>query len=109
MTYTRISRCLLHILLNIKKEEMPSSGTPFVPYARILGFRKSAAPLLTAISKNSSIPLITKLADAKERLEEDALIMLQKDIQISQFYQGICALKTGFPSRMNTVFLLVIL
>lgn len=109
LTYTRISRCLLHILLNIKKEEMPSSGTPFIPYARVLGFRKSAAPLLTAISKNSSIPLITKLADAKERLEEDALIMLQKDIQISQFYQGICALENRLPIRNEYSIPLVIL
>lgn len=109
MTYTRISRCLLHILLNIKKEEMPSSSTPFVPYARVLGFRKSAAPLLTAISKNSSIPLITKLADAKERLEEDALIMLQKDIQISQFYQGICALENRLSIQNEYSIPLVIL
>lgn len=104
MTYTRISRCLLHILLNIKKEEMPSSGTPFVPYARVLGFRKSAAPLLTAISKNSSIPLITKLADAKERLEEDALIMLQKIFKSVSFIRESVLWKTGFPSRTNTVF-----
>ena len=67
------------------------------------------ADTVTAISKNSSIPLITKLADAKERLEEDALIMLQKDIQISQFYQGICALENRLPIQNEYSIPLVIL
>lgn len=59
-TLTRINRCLLHILLDIKK-------TAFCPplYARLLGFRKSSSALLTAMKKNSSIPIITKTADVK--------------------------------------------
>lgn len=105
MTYTRISRCLLHILLNIKKEEMPSSGTPFVPYARILGFRKSAAPLLTAISKNSSIPLLPSLADAKKSaLRKTLLSCCKKIFKSVSFIRESALWKTGFPSRMNTVF-----
>jgi len=53
MTRTRINRALLHILLNIKK-------IPEINYARILGFRKSAQPLLHELKKSSGIPLITK-------------------------------------------------
>ena len=56
VTRTRINRALLHILLNIK--EIPEIG-----YARILGFRKSATPLLSELKKSSSIPLVSKLAD----------------------------------------------
>lgn len=53
LTRTRINRALLHILLNIKE-------TPAINYARILGFRKDAQPLLTKLKKSSNIPIITK-------------------------------------------------
>lgn len=97
MTYTRISRCLLHIMLNLTKEDMEfCRELDYTPYARVLGFRRTAVPLLSAIKENSSIPLVTKLADAKELLSEDALTMLKQDIQISQLYHGIAA---GFWGR----------
>ncbi len=95
LTYTRISRCLLHILLNLTKEDMAfctSSG--YTPYARILGFRKDASDLLSHLKRSSSIPLITKLADAEKLLNEDAVRMLRKDIQISQLYYGIVSVHT---------------
>lgn len=95
MTYTRISRCLLHIMLDIKKEDMEKAkvmGTAF--YARVLGFRKTASPLLGEIKDNSSIPLITKMADADEILtDKSARDMLHQDLKISQFYNGVCARK----------------
>lgn len=92
MTYTRISRCLLHILLNITKEDMASCRElEYTPYARVLGFRRSAAPLLSAIKKKSAIPLITKLADAEKILDEDSFLLLRQDIQISQLYYGVAA------------------
>ena len=56
LTRTRINRALLHILLDIKK-------IPEINYARILGFRKSARPLLSELKKSSSIPIITKPAE----------------------------------------------
>lgn len=89
MTYTRISRCLLHILLDIKKEDMEvGKELDYVPYARVLGFRKSAAPLLTAIKESASIPLVTKLADAERLLDTDAFIMLKQDIMAGRIYQA---------------------
>lgn len=92
LTYTRISRCLLHILLNITKEDMAlCAELGYTPYARVLGFRRSASPLLSAIKKNSSVPLITKLSDAEKKLDEDAVNMLKQDIQISQLYHGVVA------------------
>lgn len=92
MTYTRISRCLLHILLNITKEDMSfCSELGCTPYARVLGFRRSAAPLLGAIKEHTSIPLVTKLADAANILDEEAMIMLKQDIRISQLYNGVVA------------------
>lgn len=101
MTHTRISRSLLHILLNITAKDMEQyQSLGHVPYARVLGFRKEAAPLLTAIKHNSSIPLITKLADSKNLLEETALHMLEKDITISTVYHGVAARKSGLSAKL---------
>lgn len=95
-TYVRISRSLLHVLLDIRKKEFDrwqKEGPVF--YARMLGFRESAAPLLTAIKEKSSIPLLSKLADAEKQLAPTALSMLEKDIYASHIYQSI--VRNKFP------------
>lgn len=89
-TYVRISRSLLHILLDIRKEDFAryrKEGPVF--YARMLGFRESAAPLLSAIKEKSQIPLLSKLADAEKQLAPTALSMLEKDIYASHIYQSV--------------------
>ncbi len=60
--YARISRALTNILLDV-----PAEGLPRQPeYARLLGFRKSALPLLGAIGR-SGFPLISRPARAGGR------------------------------------------
>lgn len=88
MTEARVRRAFLHILLNITgeaTERYRGQGTVF--YARILGFRRAASPLLQAIKKQGSIPLLSKLADAKKLLDAPALQMLAQDIYASHLYQ----------------------
>lgn len=95
-TYTRISRSLLHILLNIRQEDLTRWGEEgYIFYARMLGFRESASALLSDIKKNSQIPLLSKLADAEKQLAPTGLLMLKKDIYASHIYQGIVRYK--FP------------
>ncbi|MDE5749095.1 MAG: nucleotidyltransferase family protein, partial [Acetatifactor sp.] len=97
MTYTRISRCLLHILLNITKDNMQFyiDNQDAISYARLLGFREDAKPLLTAIDKNTSIPLITKMADAEKLLTGGGQHMFQQEVQITDIYSSIQASKAG--------------
>lgn len=96
-TYVRISRSLLHILLDIRKESLQQYGKEgWIFYARMLGFRESAAPLLSAIKKNAGIPLLSKLADAEKQLAPTGLSMLEKDIYASHIYQSI--VRNKFPS-----------
>lgn len=97
LTQTRISRCLIHILLNIKKQDLinyDACGDVF--YARILGFRKNSQALFQILNK-SNIPLISKLADADRILSETGLKMLDQDIFASHLYDGVVAQKTGRP------------
>lgn len=95
-TYTRIARSLFHVLLDIRQEDLLryiQSGRIF--YARMLGFRESASPLLTAIKKNASVPFFSKLADAQKQLAPTALSMLEKDISASHIYQSV--VRNKFP------------
>lgn len=100
LTYTRISRSLLHILLSITKEEVhQGKQAGYTPYGRVLGFRKDASPLLHAIKQHSSIPLITKLADAKKKLDPVSFSLLQTDIRSSHIYESVGSHKFHRPFR----------
>ncbi len=100
MTFTRISRCLLHILLDMKKNDLTDyQQIDYISYAKILGFRKNASSLLGAIKENSSIPLISKLADAEALLSPAAYRMLQKELKQGSIYESVRALKSRSPMR----------
>lgn len=87
VTYSRISRVLLHILLNIYSFDKKD-----VFYARILGFRRDDSDILRNMKDNSSIPLITKLGTAPE-LVESGTKMLMQDIFASDLYESVIANK----------------
>ena len=80
-TYTRISRALTHLLLGITKEQTAQAREAgYAPYGRVLGFRREAGPLMAAIKKQSSIPLVVKTAAADRMLEGTALAMFRQDL-----------------------------
>lgn len=94
ITYTRICRVLLHILLNIMQEDYAvSSMNERISYLRVLGFRKDSAPLLSAIKKETSAPLITKVADASHVLSGDRF--WQHDLFAANLYRGISSIHQG--------------
>lgn len=95
-THTRISRSLLHIILSITKESVEKQvAMDYVSYARILGFRKAASEVLSCIKKQTSIPLISKLADAESTLTEDSFAQLQQTLTASHLYNAVLASKSG--------------
>lgn len=99
LTYTRISRTLFHILLNLETPDFYrkpfTERELFVPYARLLGFRKCAGPLLKAIKQSSHIPLLSKPADAKTILSEDAYSFFKKDLYCADVYETALCAKNG--------------
>lgn len=101
LTYTRISRVLMHILLDIKTPEAFKSPLAdrnlFVPYARLLGFRQGSEPLLAEIKKSSSIPLLSKMADARFLLDERALTLLMQDVYCASVYESAVTCAAGRP------------
>lgn len=96
VTYTRLSRLLLHILLDIKEADYETyHRLDYVPYGRILGFRREAASLLKAMKANSSIPLLTSPLDKKKLLDETGAALLKKDVFASEVYRLGAVQKSG--------------
>lgn len=93
ITYARVCRALSHMMLRIKKDTWDVHSP--VPYARVLGFKKEASPLLSSIKKNSGIPLITKLADAYKLLSPEAYRLLELDMRCAHIYDSIVQQKSG--------------
>lgn len=89
IAYTRISRALLHILLDIKAEnlsEYAGDKTAFTSYARILGLNKNASTLLKKIQECSRIPVISRLSDSVKVLDDMQLRLLNETICASNIY-----------------------
>ncbi len=94
ITMTHINRALLHILLSIKKSDVELlKEYGYCAYLRLLGFNQEASPLLNAIKTKAKRPVITKLADAKDKLKPDQLALLGKDIAASNLYQQLSLFK----------------
>lgn len=97
LTHTRISRALLHILLNIKKRDLKEYiSNNLHGYAHILGFRKDCVDVLTIMKQHSSLPLITKLS-ANSNLKDFAKYMLMQDIFASNLYESVVTDKFKTP------------
>lgn len=90
LTYSRICRMLIHCLLQI-------SHVPVLSYARLLGFRRQAAPVLSEFKKHSSIPVITKAADAASLLSDETAAVFSKNVEISNLYEAVWCEKYHTP------------
>ena len=100
MTYTRISRIFTHLLLQITKDDYRlGRSLDYIPYLRILGFRKDASRLLTILSNYASVPMISKTADAYNFLSSDAAKVFDFDIFAGELYENILSGITGQDAR----------
>ena len=91
VTYTRIQRSLLHLLLKIREAAFP------VPYARVLGFKKAAAPLLKEINSRSRIPVFTKLSRGELLLDQYGKKVLEENTFASNLYEAVLCKKQDRP------------
>lgn len=102
ITYSHLSRALLHLVLGYKKEDATYGvSKEYAPYSRILGMNKKAHKLLSTVKKKASIPLVNKPAKAKKELEPESLSLLEKDFAASHIY---CLLAYGkiIPEETKT-------
>ncbi len=97
LTQTRIMRALFHILLDTKKESLETyEKKGYCQYARLLGFREDAQPVLSHIKENCQVPLLTKLTHTDE-LSKTGLAMMGQDLFASDLYESAITDKFGTP------------
>lgn len=89
ITEARIRRSLLHILLGIRMEIFSENRFPGLSWARLLGFKKTAAPLLGEIKKRGRIPLLSKTADSRKLLSGPELELFQMNLRASSIYHAV--------------------
>jgi cytidyltransferase-like protein len=106
LTYTRISRCLFHILLNITKENMESyKRNGFTAYGRILGSRKESSALLASLRENAALPMLYRLKDAQKTLSPLELSLFNETLSGTSVYNRIAGNNTGSEYRLKPVIL----
>lgn len=95
ITYTRMSRILLHLILNMTAADYEhGKALDYIPYLRILGFRRDSSALLGTLKAASCVPLVSKLADASKLLSPEAHTMLKTDIFAADLYEQVLSQKT---------------
>lgn len=90
LTYTRICRALVHILLGIKRSDsnmLAASGYP--AYARVLGFNRTGREFLSSVKKTASLPIISNCADEYGSLAPAQKYLFDKDILATRVYANI--------------------
>ncbi|TCT16962.1 putative nucleotidyltransferase [Natranaerovirga pectinivora] len=100
-TYTRIQRALIHILLNIKKDDFQVLlNTDLIYYIKYLGFKKESQELLKNIKSNCTLPIISNTNKALGNLTSPALKMLEKDLYATHLY-NLCV-SQKFNTQLNS-------
>lgn len=97
ITYSHISRALMHIILDIKKANMTKYiANDYSLYVRILGFFKESSNILSVVDTSAKIPVISKLADCEKVIEDPlTLKLLFETINASELYLGLVSSRYG--------------
>lgn len=84
-TRTRIQRVLLHTLLDITKNDV--EDYKYNPqYVRVLGFTKTGEKVLSQITNNSNLPVVTSVSKFMKNANPTSKKMLEKDILATNIY-----------------------
>lgn len=116
LTYSRICRCLIHIVLNLTKDIYePLLKGYEVPYVRVLGMRDSAAPVLGMIQSRSAMPIIMNPADYlsgryRSRLSDCGRLLLEADCLAAHIWNGAVTdkYKQKLPGEYSRKFLKIL-
>lgn len=104
ISYTAISRGLIHIVLGINKSDIEMSlKNNYGEYIKVLGFRQDASCLLTMIKERSSFKIITKVASYPDLLNEKSKRQFKKCIDADNIYRlcGSIDYKSNEPNEFT--------
>lgn len=94
ITWSKISRNLLHIILGITQEQMIlAKKYQMAPYYQILGFKRCSSSLISDIKKNSNLPMVRHLRPLKDPLSYDQQILLTLERRAHHIYHAVVGQK----------------
>ena len=94
ITHTRISRCLLHLLLGIRNSDLDEIKKANYPgYLRVLGFNDTGRKFLSSVKETTDLAIITNLSDNIQSLSDPQSKMLKLDIYSTNIYRNIVNIK----------------
>lgn len=102
ITRSHIKRALLHILLNIKDDDMKSFINLNPDYIKVLCSNNKGKEILSLVSKNSDINIITGLRNANNIVNPMSRKMLNIDIKAAMIYNSLVASKYGCKKNEYT-------
>lgn len=92
LAYSRISRCLIHILLGITKDDMEEyTSKDYISPLRVLGMKKSASSLVKRMNALTDNKILINLKNAPKILSDDEQEILKKNLSSSEIYGLICS------------------
>lgn len=83
--YSKLQRSLFHLLLGIRKSDLPAPQTP-MPYALVLAYNATGQKLLSQWRKTSGIPLITRPVRQRAELTDYGKRLLDIDRLASEVW-----------------------
>lgn len=87
LTYSRISRSLMHIILDMKASNMDEyKADGYTGYARILGMKKAASPCVKEIKNVGNIKIFTQLKEASDLLSDLEMRLLNETLFANKLY-----------------------
>ena len=93
MIRSRLNRVLLHIALDIKREDRATAPL----YLHVLGCRRESLSLLSELSEKASLPVITGHSDAMKKLTGPALSLYLEEVRLTNLYEALRhKKKTGY-------------
>lgn len=100
LTYTRVCRGLIHILLGIDSEFITSvRNAGFPSYVRILGFNEKGREFLSFAKKDSLIPIISNCSDDYNKLDDMQRLLFEYDIKATRIYNSIVYSRYGIQLK----------
>lgn len=100
--YSRLSRMLIHILLELKKDRLAALyETSHAPYLHILKASEKGMGYIKKIKELSDLPVFASVNEVKNTLSDPAEILLKSDILADDIYRSIITSKTKkvFPTE----------
>ena len=90
VTYSRISRSIMHLLLNIKNDnDFYRNGLDKFSHIRILGISKDAPELMKEIATQGRVSLITSIPKVYDEFNDFERLIYDQDLFASTLYDHI--------------------